>query len=174
MDEAELQRLRERVDLLEAERAIAHVMYRYIEACDVLKNASYIASLFTEDAIWEGRGNLAEFGQTIGRTAIREMFVENPQMLPFTAHFLCNPTIVVAPDVSRGWGKWHVLEAATLRDKRAQVWMLAWYDNDFRRVDDTWKISHVRYQDTCVVPYEQGWLKTTYVSPLTFKTTASL
>ena len=112
MDEAELQRLRELVDLLEAERAIAHVMYRYIEACDVLKNASYIASLFTEDAIWEGKGNLAEFGQTIGRTAIREMFVENPRMLPFTAHFLCNPTIVVAPDVSRGWGKWHVLEAA--------------------------------------------------------------
>lgn len=163
-----------RLDRLEAERRIAHVMYRYIHACDELKDAETIAALFTEDAVWEGQGRFAEFGSTVGREAIREMFVENPTILPFTAHFLTNPVIVLSQEGSDGWGQWHTLEAATLRDGAAQVWIMAWYDNDFVLVDDDWKIKHIRYTDTCVVPYEDGWLKTRYVSPLTLKKESSL
>lgn len=159
--------LQERLDRFEAERAIGHVMYRYIYACDELKDADRIASYFTEDAIWEGQGNFEEFGQTIGREAIREMFVENPKMLPFTAHFLANPVIGLSLDGTEGWGQWHVLEAATLRDDSAQVWMAAWYENDFVKVGDDWKMRHVRYRDSFVVPYEDGWIKTRYVSPIT-------
>ena len=162
-----LEVIQHRLERLESERRIAHVMYRYIHACDELKDAEAIASLFTDDAIWEGKGRFSEFGQTSGREAIREMFVENPKMLPFTAHFLTNPVIVLSQEGSEGWGQWHTLEAATLRDQSAQVWILAWYDNDFELVGDDWKIKHVRYTDTCVVPYEDGWLKTRYVSPQT-------
>jgi hypothetical protein len=163
-----------RLDRLEAERQIAHVMYRYVHACDEIKDAETIASFFTEDAVWEGRGRFEEFGATVGREAIREMFVENPTILPFTAHFLANPVIGLSQEGRDGWGQWHTLEAATLRDGAAQVWIIARYDNDFTLVADDWKIKHIRYTDTCVAPYEEGWLKTRYVSPLTLKKETSL
>lgn len=166
--------LQGRVERFESERRIGHVMYRYIHACDELKDADVITDLFAEDAVWEGKGRFSEFGQTMGRDAIRAMFVENPIMLPFTAHFLTNPLIGLAMDGTRGWGKWHCLEAATLRDHRAQVWIAAWYDNDFTRVGDDWKIQHLRFEDTFVAPYEEGWLKTRYVSPQTLIKQTSL
>ena len=163
----ELERTQARLERLEAERTIAHQMYRYIYACDALKDAERVASFFTEDAVWEGRGNFAEFGSTVGRQAIHEMFVENPKVLPFTAHFLANPVIGLSQEGSKGWGEWHVLEACTYANG-AQVWMAARYDNDFVRVGESWLIKHLRYTDTFVVPYEEGWAKTRYVSPLTF------
>jgi hypothetical protein len=174
MDDEELELLGKRIDelqarleRLEAERQIARLMYRYVHACDELKDAEVVSSFFTEDAVWEGRGRFTEFGSTVGREAIREMFVENPTILPFTAHFLTNPVIGLSRDGTRGWGQWHTLEAATLRDGAAQVWIAAWYDNDFELVGRDWKIKHIRYTDTFVVPYEEGWLKARYVSPLT-------
>jgi hypothetical protein len=170
----EIARLRDRVDRHDATARIEHLMYRYIHACDVAKNADLIASMFTEDAKWEGQGNFAEFGVTEGRAAIREMFVDNPRMLPFTAHFLTNATVGVAQDLKTGWGRWHVLEAATLEDRRAQVWIVAWYDNDFVEIDGSWFIKHLRFRDTVVVPYEEGWLKSSYVSPLTFTKVSQL
>jgi hypothetical protein len=162
-----LARIQERLDRLDAERAIAHTMYRYIYACDQVKDAGRVASFFTEDAVWEGRGNFSEFGRTVGRQAIYEMFVENPRILPFTAHFLTNPVIGLAQDRRHGWGEWHVLEACTFEDNSAQVWIGARYDNDFRLEGSQWLIHHLRFTDTFVVPYEEGWLKTRYVSPLT-------
>jgi ketosteroid isomerase-like protein len=164
---ARLEAVEHRLDRIDSERSITRLMYRYIYACDELKDAAAIAECFTEDAVWEGRGNFDEFGATVGRAAIHEMFVENPKMLPFTAHFLTNPVVGLSQDGLKGWGQWHTLEAATLRDGAAQVWMLAWYDNDFRRVGDDWKISHIRFTDRVVCPYDEGWLRTRYVSPLT-------
>ncbi len=161
---ARFERMEQRLTKLESERSISHLMYRYAYACDELKDADRIASFFTADAMWEGQGNFAEVGTTTGRDAIRDMFVDNPTMLPFTAHFLTNPIIGVSLDGEKGWGQWHTLEAATLRDERAQVWIAARYDNDFRREGGEWKIAHIRYRDTFVTPYEDGWLKTGYVS----------
>ncbi len=170
----QLEQLQARIDRLESERRITQVMYRYIHACDELKDADVIASLFAEDAVWEGRNRFAEFGATIGRDAIHEMFVENPTLLPFTAHFLTNPVIGLSMDGTKGWGQWHCLEAATLKEQRAQVWIAAWYDNDFEVVDGEWRIKHIRYEDTFVAPYEEGWLKTRYVSPQTLVKESSL
>lgn len=170
----ELQYLQARVRRHDEVARIEHLMYRYIHACDVLKQADQIAGMFTADAKWEGQGHFAEFGTTEGREEIRQMFIENPSMLPFTAHFLTNATVGVSQDLNSGWGTWKVLEAATLRDHRAQVWIIASYDNDFIQINGTWMIKHLRYRDTAVVPYEEGWLKTRYVSPLTFSKLGSL
>src|SRR5215471_3922253 len=124
--EKRLAEIEHRLEHVDAERAIARTMYHYIEACDQSKDAERISSLFTEDAVWEGRGNFAEFGRTCGRAAIRDMFVENPKILPFTVHYLTNPLIGVSMDLRTGWGKWHTLEAASYRHRSAQVWIAAW------------------------------------------------
>lgn len=165
--ERRLERLERKLDHVDAERAIGRTMYQYIDACDRVKDAGRISGLFTEGAIWEGRGNFSEFGQAKGREAIREMFLDNPRILPFTAHYLTNPVIGVSMDLRSGWGKWHTLEAATYRHRSAQVWIAAWYDNDFEKVGRQWLIKHLRFTDIFVVPYEEGWLRTRYVSPNT-------
>lgn len=156
----------QRIERLEAERAIAQTMYYYVDACDRLKQAERISSFFTEDGVWEGCGNFSEFGQTRGRDAIREMFIENPKILPFTCHYLCNPIIGVSMDMQNGWGRWQTLEAATYRGS-TQVWIAAIYDNDFVKTEGSWLISHLRFTDIFVVPYDEGWVSARYVSPLT-------
>ena len=170
----ELAELRLLVQDLRDERAIAHLMYRYVRACDETKDAARIASYFTDDAVWEGQGNFAEFGATRGREAIQRMFVENPQILPMTAHFVTNAVITLSLDRQSGCGEWHCLEAATLRDEKAQVWIAARYNNDFQKVEGDWKFSHIRYRDSFVCTYEAGWLKERYVSPLTLRKTTAL
>jgi ketosteroid isomerase-like protein len=169
--DARLAAIEARLDRVDDERAVAQRMYDYIHACDEIKDARAVANCFTEDAIWEGQGNFDEFGQTIGREAIHAMFVDNPRMLPFTAHFLTNPVVKVAADGLTAWGRWHTLEAATLSDRTTQVWMLAWYENDFRRVGDDWLLSHIRFRDRVVCSYEDGWVGTRYISPQTLERT---
>lgn len=75
----------------------------------------------------------------------------------------------VSEDGNRAFGRWHTLEAATLKDRSTQVWMAAWYENDFMRTDGQWLISHLRYRDRFVCPYEDGWAKVRYISPQTLE-----
>lgn len=162
-----------RLARLEAKEAIAEVMAQYAYLVDRHESVDELASLFTEDAIWEARGNLAEFGTNTGRENIRNMFAALPESLPFTAHYLTNPQITVNDEATAGRGRWHTLElATTTTGEGAQVVMVAWYDNDFVKVGDDWKISHIRFEDTCVFPFAEGWLHTRYLSPVTLERTA--
>jgi ketosteroid isomerase-like protein len=165
-EEPTLADLARRIEVLESEKQISKLNFRYVWLADVPKDADAIAECFTENAIWEGVGEFDEYLST-GRQEIRELFRDVPNQLPFTAHFVTNEVIEIAPDGDHAHGQWHILEMATLRDNCAQVWLVAWYENDFERVDGQWLISHVRLVNTFVAPYEEGWLKTKYVSPIT-------
>ena len=149
------------------ERDISRLMHRYIEACDHVRVASYTASMFTVDAVWEGANRYVEFGVTEGRDAIEAMFVDTPELLPFTAHWLTNAVIDVAPDRRSAVGKWEVIQTATFGRSDTPVWVGARYDNEFRKVDGDWLIHHIRYADVFVTPFDQGWNTTPYVSPFT-------
>jgi hypothetical protein len=94
--------------------------------------------------------------------------------LPFTAHWVTNQVITLSRDGNTAYGQWHILEAANFKDNCAQMWMVAWYDNEFVRVNDEWLISRVRLIDTFVCPYEEGWLKCKYVSPITLEKVSRL
>jgi len=165
----EVARLADRVDRLEAVKAVSHLLYRYVHIADKVKDADIVAQCFTEDAVWEGVGQFSEF-KAVGRAAIRDMFHDVfTTYLPFTAHWVTNQIITLSRDGNKAYGQWHILEAANFKDNCAQMWMVAWYDNEFVRQDDEWRISHVRLIDTFVCPYEEGWLKTKYVSPITLE-----
>lgn len=164
-----LEDLIQKVNRLEADREIRAVMAEYLYRVDRSEPAEAIAELFTEDAVWEARGHLAEFGTTQGRRAIADMFAGLPGSLPFTAHFVTNPVVVVSEDATTARGRWHTLELATTADPSEQLVMVAWYDNDFVRVGDTWQIHHVRYEDSVVFPYADGWIDTRYISSLTLE-----
>ena len=160
-----------RLERIEAERAIERLMHDYVHAIDVIKDADLTAGFFSPDAVWEGRGSLTEF-KAEGLDEIREMFRGNPSMLPFTAHFLTNPVVDVSVDGAEARGRWHALEAATLYDGETAVWLIAHYENDFVRQDGEWRISRLRFEDRVVCPYDEGWARVRYVSPLTLERVA--
>jgi hypothetical protein len=176
LDPADLQVLLQRLAAVERrvaelepladERDIETLMHRYIEACDHVRHAPYTASMFTPDAVWEGANRYEEFGVTTGRDAIEAMFVDTPELLPFTAHWLTNPVITVATDRQHATGTWEVIQAATFGRSNTPVWVAARYDNEFRRgPDGGWLIHRIRYTDVFVTPYADGWNTTPYVSP---------
>lgn len=167
----QLDGLERRLARIEAERAIEELMHSYALAIDVIKDADVTSGFFAPDAVWEGRGNLADF-RAEGLDEIREMFRENPSMLPFTAHFLTNPIVEVSPGGTEARGRWHALEAATLSDGETAVWLIALYDNDFARLDGEWRIARIRFEDRVICPYEEGWAQTRYVSPVTLERVA--
>lgn len=153
------------LEVLADERDIERLMHRYIEACDHVRQAPYTASLFTEDAVWEGTNRYVEFGVTVGRAAIEEMFVGTPELLPLTVHWLTNPIVDVAADRQTAVGQWEVIQAATFGRSATPVWVAARYDNEFRRTAAGWRIQHIRYADVFVTPFDAGWHATPYVSP---------
>ncbi len=160
-----------RLARIEAARAVERLMHGYVHAIDVIKDAEVTAGFFSPDAVWEGRGNLAEF-RAEGLDEITEMFRANPSMLPFTAHFLTNPVVDVSPDGVEARGRWHALEAATLFDSETAVWLIALYDNDFARLDGEWRITRIRFEDRVICPYDEGWARTRFVSPVTLERVA--
>jgi hypothetical protein len=153
---------------LRHERDINGLMHRYIEACDHIRDAPLIASMFTIDATWDGTNRYEEFGSTTGQADIETMFAATPDVLPFTVHWLTNAIIDVAADGRTAVGQWEVLQAATFAVDDLAVWVGARYDNEFRRVGGTWLIHHLRYRDVFVTPFRGGgWDVTNYVSPFT-------
>ncbi len=156
-----------RLARLEAERDIAALMATYARLVDEGPDADAIAALFTADAVYETFGHLGLEGEPIsGRDALHATFRDLPDLLPFTAHYLCNPAVTVSADAMRGEGRWLVLELASAvsDDGRQALVMVAAYHNDFVHTPDGWRIERVRFGDLRAFPYLEGFATTRYVS----------
>lgn len=165
---AGLEDLARRLDRLESREQIASVMAEYLYQVDRPRDRAVLATLFADDAVWEAKGNLAEMGTTTSGAAIVDMLVSIPEALPYTAHFITNPVIDVAEDGQTARGRWHTIELMTKGgDPTAELVCIAWYDNDFVRRDGRWQLSYVRYEDSLVFPYEEGWHDVRYTSLVT-------
>lgn len=163
-----VEELVQRVQRLEAREQIASVMAEYLYQVDRPRQRHVLATLFADDAVWEAQGNLSEMGTTTSGKAIVDMLVSVPETLPYTAHFITNPVIDMAPDGASARGRWHTLELiAKGGEAPAELVCIAWYDNDFVRRDGRWQISHVRYEDSLVFPFDEGWHDVRYVSLVT-------
>ena len=142
--------LAERVYVLEAKDEIRRLMAAYVHARD-LANSS-IDDYFTDDAVWEGIGRLADIlGRHAGRDAIVERFA-GP--VPPVLDLLANESITVNGDDAVGY--WTYLQPSVL-DGRAH-WVAGRYHIDFRREDGRWRIRHLRIEGIFEAPYDQqGW-----------------
>jgi hypothetical protein len=149
----------QRLDVLESEAAIRRLMVAYLDARDFgMGSGAYIASLFTDDGIWEGVGRLAEvLGFHQGRDAIERRFSAT---LPFSVHFLSNESIIINGDTAVG--TWRYLQSTVYKGQA--VWIAGRYHNDFVRIEGQWKFQHVRIDALFVTPYEDGWVKTRFLN----------
>lgn len=160
--------LERRVAKLEAAREIEALMAEYLYLVDREPDPDRIAALFTADAVWEPRGNLAvDQSPARGREEIRELFAAVPGGMPFLAHYITNASVRLAADLESAHGRWHAFELMTLKEPPVQMVQLAWYENDFVREDGRWRIAHIRFEDSLSFPYLEGWAETRFVSLVT-------
>ena len=141
--------LAERVYVLEAKDDIRRLMAAYVHARDLAN--SPVVDYFTEDAVWEGVGRMADvLGRHTGRDAIARRFA-GP--VPPGLHLLANESITVNGDDAVGY--WTYLQPLVLGGRA--YWVAGRYHNDFRRDNGSWRIRHMRLEGIFEAPYDQGW-----------------
>ena len=99
--------LEARIQRLEDIESIRALKARYCMYCDDNYDVEGLASLFTEDAVWDGGIR----GKAVGRDGIREFFQHAPERLPFAVHMVMNPLIEVNGDEATG--VWYLFQACT-------------------------------------------------------------
>jgi ketosteroid isomerase-like protein len=152
--------LEERVQRLEDIEAIRRLKIRYAGLCDAqYDDPDGIASLFTDDAVWDG-GN--DFGVHHGKQAIRAFFAGVSQQISFALHYMIGHAIDIAPSGHEASGTCYLWMPATLNGRA--VWLAATYDNRYRKVGGQWLFSQVKVTVAFMTPYETGWVQERVVS----------
>jgi ketosteroid isomerase-like protein len=154
MDREDLER---RLQVLEDSEAIKKLKARYCAYCDNNYDADSIASLFTEDAVWDG----GSFGKYEGREAIRTFFRGAPKLLTFAIHQVMNPLIEVQG--KRATGKWYLFQPCTLAEGNQAAWLAARYEEEYVKVGGEWKFQHLKVFSSFMTPYDQGWVQKKFV-----------
>ena len=151
MDES----LAARITRLEDIEAIKQLKALYCEICDDHHNPERILTVFTDDAVWEGKG----IAKARGHGEIRALFERFQSMMSFTQHMTMNPRIEV--DGDRAHGTWYFFGPFTFPAQNQAKWQAARYHEDYVKLaDGQWKIAHLRIgPPTMSVDYEIGWAK---------------
>jgi len=149
-----VEELSRRIQRLEDVEAVRNLKARYCEACDDNYNPEAIASLFVEDAVWDG-GDL--LGVYRGREAIRQHMAEVSGRIRFAVHYCAlNPRITVEQDVAHA--HWYGLVPMEL-SSGAAVWFACTYDDTMVRVGGEWLFKTVIVRGLFRTPYDEGWAK---------------
>ncbi len=146
-----------RLDELESKAAIEQLMVAYMAAADrKVDKGLHVAALFTEDGRWESVGPHGNPDwAAAGRQALVRKFDRNVDRMPFAAHFLTNGAVTLDGDTARG--RWMYFQACTYRGDQP-LWIAGSYDNEFRRVDGVWLMSHLRVNNFFTTPFDKGWV----------------
>jgi len=143
-------RLRRMEDL----EAIKQLKALYCEICDDNHDPERIVTIFTEDAIWEGRG----IAHAQGHAEIRALFERFRDSITFSQHMVMNPRITI--DGNRANATWYFLGPFTFAVGNQAKWQAARYHEDYIKQDGVWKIQHLRIKGpTMSADYETGWAK---------------
>ena len=141
----------ERLQRIEDIEAIRLLKHRYCAFCDDNYDADGIASLFTENAVWDA----GLFGRNEGREAIREYFRGTPDNISFAIHQVSNSAIEVDGDSAEG--SWYLWQPMVMRDENRALWLAARYDELYLRQDGNWLIHDCKVQVRMLSPYEKGF-----------------
>jgi len=101
MTDTDLQALAARITRIEDIEAIKQLKAEYCEICDDDHNPDRIVTIFTEDAIWEGKG----IAKAEGHAEIKALFERFQSMMSFSQHMTMNPRIQV--DGAQAKGTWY-------------------------------------------------------------------
>lgn len=142
------QEMRLRLSRLETEQSLKNIMSQYMHLCDDLSSLAVteqISQLFTEDAVWEGIGELYKhkLGKYQGRQAIQQMmqsYVRTPSHFAINVHFLCSEnTEVISPESA--CGRWKMLQTSTFSHGCSHL-NCAELIVTFSLINNKWLINH--------------------------------
>ena len=121
--------LEERILRLESLEEIRKLKSLYCAYCDDSYNPVNLASLFTDDAVWEA----SHRGRMEGKKAIHDFFKNISGKITFAAHLVMNEIIEV--DGNMASGQWRMMMASVERFEGVDlaVWGLGNYDQDYVR-----------------------------------------
>lgn len=147
--------LEARIRRLEDIETIKQLKARYCAACDDGYDPDRLASLFTEDALWDG-GNT--FGVAQGRDAIHRHFAGASARVTIARHQVMNPIIDIEDDSATG--HWLLFQPCTNanRDGEQAVWLAATYADRYARIEGEWLISATVIEVAFFTPFDRGWV----------------
>ena len=164
--ERQIAELRTRVDAAESALAIQHLKSRYaslvdarfakgqiVDATRLDEVAHAIASLFTEDGVWDAGPAL---GVATGRDEIAARMRE--PTLVFSWHFFLKPRVDVDVEGGTARARWDILSPCTTKDGTPH-WMVGFEDDEYSRVDGEWLHSRMKLTSVFMSPHETGWQK---------------
>src|ERR1700758_1277626 len=150
-DPARLEQIERRLQVLEDGEAIRNLKARYAALCDNQYDADGIASLFTEDAVWESPA----LGRYEGWEAIRNFFRGASSIFSFAIHYSLNGCIEVEGDQARA--RWYLFMPCTLAAGNQAMWRAGIDHETYVRVDGVGLSRHTRSQPLMNVAFETGW-----------------
>ena len=151
--------LEEQIRRLTAIETIKKLKAQYCAYCDNQYDPDGLASLFVENAIWDGGD---EFGRHEGRKAIREFFSGVSGNILFAAHLVMNPIIEVSGE--RATGKWRLIMPCTVADSNGVAeakWLLSHYDEEYSFSDNCWLFNKMIVSSQFYSNHLEGWAKDT-------------
>lgn len=143
--------LEERVRRLEDRHEIAELRYEYCYRVDAFDYEGFTA-LFTDDAriefgpagVYEGRNGVRGFVETVVGGEY-----------DFLSHMVHNPIIDVDGDTATGQWYFEVPYVASGGD--TDGWIQGRYDEQYRRVDGTWRFAEIVADFNYITDYQDGW-----------------
>lgn len=156
--EANSESLEARVRRLEDLEAIRDLKARYAQYCDDGYDPDGIASLFTEDGVWE-----ASFPPGIyrSREEIREFFTGVSKEFVWALHYVVRPTIEISESGDSAEGSWYFLGPMTIRDEGKDVPILVTgiYRDRYVKRDGRWWITHTKLETHQFSEWQTGWVE---------------
>ncbi len=146
--------LEARITRLEDIEAIKQLKAQYCTICDDDHDPERITSVFTEDAIWEGRG----IGKAEGHEQIRALFQGFQKSISYSQHMVQNPIIEITGNTATA--VWYFFGPFTFIKDNQAMWQAARYFEDYEKVGDAWLIKHLRVKGPGMsANYEAGWAR---------------
>ncbi len=154
--------IKQRLNNLENEKLVRQCMNCYMHLCDLL-DANFelfkLTSLFTNDAVWEGKGKRygGTFGRHEGKQAITKMFekyTKPPAHFVLNVHYLCNELIDVDGITARG--TWILVQPSTFANGNSQL-SSAKITASFIFENGTWLIKHFQTENLFSRPVSESW-----------------
>jgi hypothetical protein len=152
---ANIEELTAQTQRLEDIENIKQLKARYCAFCDDNYNPQGIASLFTEDGVWDG----GEHGKAKGHDAIVKFFQRAPSVFSFAIHHVMNPIIKVQGDIATG--RWYLLQPLTRKSREGEtaMWLAGRYEDEYVRVGNEWKFKRLKFITRFLARYDEEWAR---------------
>lgn len=149
------QTLEAQIARLTAIEDIKQLKARYCAYCDAQYDPPGLASLFVEDAVWDGG---PEFGRHLGRQAIHDFFKGASGSILFAAHLVLNPIITVNGDTATG--QWRLIMPCTAKNAAGTPearWLLSAYDETYVQQGGEWLFQSLMVKTQFYAAHATGW-----------------